>query len=391
MLIEELEFVKRKVDLGTFITPDIKALDDAFDKHGYDLRIVGGSVRDLVLNKKPKDVDLATDAMPDEMKLIFDLGGFKWFPTGEQHGTLTVLGPTSKEPFEITTLRIDTDHTGRHATVEFTRDWKQDAERRDLTYNAMSIDLKTGNLYDYYGGLEDLESGITKFVGSADSRIKEDFLRILRLFRFAARYGHPITSDTRKAIRDNAANLKNISGERIWMEVSKILSGPNTAQSLKTMKEVGVSDVIGLPVRELSELQDVKKRTSNPITLLVTQLRDGNEVDSLRNKWRFSNPERELALFLVDNKYKTLSQDDLHDMIVHGAKKEFVYELAKLLGLDDVSSWSEPTFPVKGADLLALGMKPGPDLGKALANLKSNWVNSRFSLSKDELLQSLRK
>lgn len=389
MLINELDFVKRRIDLKSIMTPDIKVLVNAFDKHGFDLRLVGGAVRDIVLGKVPKDMDFATDATPKEMKQIFDSFGIRWIATGEQHGTLTALGPKSKEPFEITTLRIDSEQDGRHADVEFTRDWKKDAERRDLTYNAMSVDLKTGDLYDYHSGFDDLESGRTQFVGNADARMKEDFLRILRLFRFAARYNHPIDPATKKDIAANAASLKGISGERIWMEMSKILSGENTASVLKTMKETGVTDVIGLPIRDLNVLEDVKSRTSNPITILVTQLHDGDEVEALRSQWKFSNPENDLALFLIDNKYVNLNQDRIHDMIVYGVKKDFVSELAKLKNLNDVSSWKKPIFPVTGKDLMDLGVKPGPGMGRVLADLKKRWVDSRFQLSKEDLLQHL--
>lgn len=389
MLLEDLNSVKRKIDLSAVMTPDIQTLESAFDKHGFSFRLVGGAVRDLVLGKKPKDMDFATDATPNEMKAIFDAEGIKWIATGEQHGTLTALGPESREPFEITTLRVDAETDGRHAEVEFTRSWEEDAKRRDLTYNAMSIDLKNGNLHDYHGGLEDLEAQVTRFVGNADERMQEDFLRILRLFRFASRYGHPIDTDTKDAIKRNAASLDKISGERIWMEMSKILAGDNTVSALKTMKETGVADVIGMPVRDLRTLEDVKSRTSNPITVLVTQLHDGSEVEALRNRWKFSNPEKELALFLVDHKHENFNKERLQDLIVHGAKKDFVTELAKLKNLSDVSSWQEPVFPVSGKDLIALGLKPGPEMGQTLAKLKKQWVASRFELSKEDLLQSL--
>ncbi|NJO61031.1 MAG: CCA tRNA nucleotidyltransferase [Richelia sp. RM2_1_2] len=387
MLIEDLDSVKRKVDLKQLITPDIKQLVIAFDKHGYDLRIVGGAVRDLVLGKQPKDVDFATDATPDEMKTIFDAEGIKWIATGEKHGTLTALGPSTREPFEITTLRIDTEQDGRHANVSFTRSWEDDAKRRDLTYNAMSIDLKNGNLHDYFHGLDDLEAGRTQFVGDATARMQEDFLRILRLFRFSARYNHPIDSETRKAIKQNASNLKNISGERIWMEVSKILAGPNADVALKTMNETGVSAEIGLPIRDLKTLNDVKTRTSNPITLLSTQLIDGNEVDAIRARWKLANPERDLAVFLVENKYAKLDNEKLQNMIVNGAKKEFVSELSKLVGLKfDANKWNAPLFPVTGNDLISAGFKPGPELGKTLNILKQKWIESRYSLTKIDLL-----
>jgi len=148
------EVDRPKLDVSSLRTPAVMQLNKAMIRAGHEVRIVGGAVRDLVLGKDPKDIDMATDATPDEMMKIFDQAGIRYEPTGLQHGTLTVI--LDGEPIEITTLRIDKETDGRHAEVEFTRDWKVDAERRDLTFNAMSVDLD-GNLYDYFGGVEDLK------------------------------------------------------------------------------------------------------------------------------------------------------------------------------------------------------------------------------------------
>ncbi len=383
-----LHEIEKKIDVSSIITPGLKRIETAFRRNHHEIRIVGGAPRDLILGKTPKDVDLATTATPEEMKRIFNDENLRWLPTGEKHGTLTVLDPFTKEQYEVTTLRIDTNHTGRHADVEFTRNWKADAARRDLSYNAFSVDFE-GTLYDYFGGLDDLQQGQTRFVGDAHARINEDFLRILRLFRFAARYGHPIDRDTKKAIADNAAHMSKISGERIWMEMSKILAGPNSTSVLQVMDETGITKVIGLPIRDLRHLDDVKHRTDNPVTLLATQLVDGNEVDQLQQRWKFSNPERDLARFIVDHKSKNLNHDRLQDLLAHGAKKEHVHELANVVGITSSSSLDAPVFPVTGKHLIALGAKPGPDIGRTLSALKQKWVDSRFRLSKEELLADL--
>ena len=184
--------VTQKLDIYSLLTPGVKALDKAMKGAGYEVRIVGGAVRDLVLGKEPKDIDMATNATPDEMMKVFDAAGIRYEPTGLQHGTITVI--LDGEPIEITTLRIDAETDGRHAEVEFTKDWKLDAERRDLTYNAMSVDLN-GNLFDYFGGVDDIRDKVTRFVGNAEERIKEDYLRILRYFRFQGRMNSPKWDD----------------------------------------------------------------------------------------------------------------------------------------------------------------------------------------------------
>jgi tRNA nucleotidyltransferase (CCA-adding enzyme) len=387
MRLFELEHVKGKIDLSSIMTPDIKMLGKLFAQHGFSFRIVGGAVRDLTLGKAPKDIDFATDATPDEMKEMFDNAGLKrlQIASGEAHGTITVLGPKTREPFEITTLRTDTETDGRHATVAFTRDWKTDSERRDLTYNALSVDLN-GNLYDYHSGLDDMKTGVSRFVGDADARIQEDYLRILRLFRFAARYNHKLNEPTKEAVARNVSGLTKLSGERIWNEVSKILAGPNTELSLSEMQETGVAQAIGLPIVELPAVSKIKTKTNNPITVLATQLTSHDQANALRNRWKWSNTEFALATFLLDHKFEHTTEKDLQSLLVHGANKEFVVELAHLKNLQDVAAHSIPAFPLTGNDLIALGMKPGPTLGKTLASLKQHWVDSSFTLSKEELL-----
>jgi tRNA nucleotidyltransferase (CCA-adding enzyme) len=153
------------------LTPAVRALDAAAREAGYEVRIVGGAVSDLVMGKDPKDIDMATDAVPEAMMQVLDAAGIRHEPTGLQHGTITAI--LDGEPIEITTLRIDTETDGRHAEVEFTNDWRKDAERRDLTFNAMSMELD-GTLHDYFDGVEDLQNGVARFVGNADARMQED-------------------------------------------------------------------------------------------------------------------------------------------------------------------------------------------------------------------------
>lgn len=237
-----------KLDSSEFksvLTPELFTVAAPFQERGYDIRIVGGAVRDILLGIQPKDVDLSTNATPEEMIELFTEHKIHFIETGLQHGTLTAH--VNKRDFEVTTLRIDTETDGRHATVQFTHDWKLDAERRDLTFNAMSLTLD-GSLYDYFGGREDLSKRLVRFVGDPRLRIQEDYLRILRYFRFCGRISleadnHDQT--TLNVIGECSDGLKKVAVERIWMEVSKILTGNYTPSLLHRMYELNVSQSIG--------------------------------------------------------------------------------------------------------------------------------------------------
>ena len=229
----------------TLLTPDLLRLESVFRNSGYGFRLVGGVVRDLLLGETPKDIDIATECTPDAMIKLFQSHGIRYIPTGLQHGTVTAL--IKDQTYEVTTLRLDRDTDGRHAKVEFTKDWKEDAERRDLTINSMSLDLQ-GNLYDYFNGKEHLAERRVVFVGDAQKRIREDFLRILRYFRFYGRIvPSPALHDTATldAIQENVDGLVKISVERVWGEMSRILQGNHVPHLLQTMYSLQVARHIG--------------------------------------------------------------------------------------------------------------------------------------------------
>ena len=376
MRINQVILHEEKLDVKSVVTSPIKKLDKVFKGNNYELRIVGGAVRDLALDKTPKDIDLATDATPDEMMAILDKAGIRHIPSGLDHGTITAI--LDKEPYEITTLRADTETDGRHAEVEFVKSWEEDAKRRDLTYNAMSMDME-GNLFDYFGGMDDLQDKVSKFVGDAEERIKEDYLRILRYFRFQGRLSTPTwDEDTLKAISSNTSGLAKVSSERIWQEMSKVLSGQNVANVLDHMTKTGVSKVIGLSTNDLSKVKD----NGNSIVALAQM---GNTVDIVK-RWRLSNNESALLDFLVKNKNNSLDQKKVEDMIADGISKDLISALATLQGKDVNIDAEVPNFPVTGADLIANGMKPGPEMGAKLGQLKQKWKDSNFKATKDELL-----
>jgi len=377
MRINEVILHEELLDVKSVITSSIKKLDKVFKSNNYELRIVGGAVRDIALGKTPKDIDLATDATPDEMIAILDKAGIKHKPTGLEHGTLTAI--LDSEPFEITTLRADKETDGRHAEVEFVKSWEEDAKRRDLTYNAMSMDME-GNVFDYFNGMDDLQDKVSKFVGDADERIKEDYLRILRYFRFQGRLSTPSwNDDTLKAISSNTSGLAKVSAERIWQEMSKVLSGQNVASVLDHMTKTGVSKVIGLSTNDLSKVKD----KGNSIVALAQM---GNTVD-IAKRWRLSNNESALLDFLVKNKNNSLDQKKVEDMIADGVNKDLISALATLQGKDVNIDAEVPTFPITGTDLIAKGMNPGPEIGTKLGQLKQKWKQSNFKATKDELLK----
>ena len=373
------------------LTPAVIALNQAAQSAGYQVRIVGGAVRDLLLGKNPKDIDMATDAHPQEMIKILAAAGIRHEPTGLQHGTITAI--LDGEPIEITTLRIDTNQDGRHADVEFTNDWRKDAERRDLTFNAMSMEMD-GTLHDYFGGRDDLKNGYARFVGDPDARMQEDYLRILRFFRFQGRLNSPTwDSDTMDAVRRNAAGLKDISGERIWMEMEKILANPATrVDVVKRMNQVGVLESIDCPTNRVSSLRQVVGE--NAAAALSALINDMTGIDQLRNRWRFSNEVFDVVQFCVQHRDSPLDENVAKRMLAEPKiRSEHVFALAESLGRVDLvqklKTWTPPVFPVSGSDLIATGLAPGPAMGRQLAQLRNQWEASGFKLTKDQLIGEL--
>ena len=362
------------------ITSEMQQLNKLFTKNKFEIRIVGGAVRDVVLNKAPKDIDLATDATPVEMQKMFDSAGIKHIPSGIEHGTITAI--INGEEFEITTLRSDAETDGRHATVEFVRSWEQDALRRDLTYNAMSMDFN-GNLFDYHNGMDDLQNKVSRFVGDPAERIQEDYLRILRYFRFQGRLDNPkFEKETLQAIKANATGLTKVSVERVWMEMGKILSGNNIAKILTAMSSTGILKTIGLSNKNISAMVDGDYELVN-----LARLGDA----SIGKRWKLSNVDNNILKFLVEHANSPIDEKILSDMIVDGTPKILLYRWAQMLGkyeifANHIKSFEAPVFPVNGNDLIQAGFKKGPDLGKKLNLLKQKWKQSGYKATKDQLL-----
>ena len=383
----------------SFITEDLKALRAQFVASGFDLRLVGGVVRDTIAGIPAKDIDLCTDASPEQQIEIYHQHGYRAIPTGLQHGTITVV--LDGTPYEITSLRIDVKTDGRHAEVEFTNDWHADLARRDLTINAMSMTFD-GEIYDPFGGQQDLQDRVVRFVGDAEQRIQEDYLRILRCIRFMGRFGdiNRIDHITWSAMVKNASGLKTISRERVWAEVQKIAVHDSGPFLMGTMSTVGISDYIGLPggngnggIDRAKAVKSGQQCTRSPELLMGFWCGwDEKEIIKLATDWKWSRAETDHVEWVIANVF--MGRDLRRLIAIDGAPREWVVELAKIEERDEFSMfvaehWVFEPFPVTGNDLIAQGIKPGKALGDILRTMKDDWASSGYKKTKDQLLAQL--
>lgn len=364
-------------------------LRDHFRAQGFDIKLVGGCVRDHVSGTTPKDVDLHTDATPDECVKIYQAHDVRHELTGLQHGTITVV--FDHVPYEITSLRTDVDTDGRHAQVAFTRDWTVDLERRDFTFNAMSMSFE-GHIMDPFNGMEDLKNGLVRFVGDAHARIQEDYLRILRWFRFRGRFESNFTHDPQahEAVCEHAPGLARISRERVWSEIQKILVGPLNVRMMEDMHRMKVTPHVNLPffllTRNSAEALKLDVNETHAVTMLV-QLYGGNCVSTLK-AWKASQAHIQLAEFLCGH----VTDSPFRMMAVHGVSRQWAQQLGILQKMEPLQktvlqTWDPPVFPVTGTDLIAQGIKPGPAFGEILRRLKTVWADENYTSTKQQLLQ----
>ncbi|XP_047353957.1 CCA tRNA nucleotidyltransferase 1, mitochondrial isoform X1 [Vespa velutina] len=393
----------------SIFTPELNILSELFKKYNYTLRITGGAIRDILMDVKPIDLDFATTATPEQMKDLFTKEQIRMINTkGEKHGTITAR-INDKENFEITTLRIDLVTDGRRAEVQFITDWKLDANRRDLTINSMFLDLE-GNVYDYFYGYDDLKKRRIVFVGNPTNRIREDYLRILRYFRFYGRItNNPVEFDenTIKAIKENISGLQFISGERIWSEWRKILDGRYGGELMLKMIECGAASYIGLPKEpDVENFKNVYYRALNnsvklhAITLITSLLKDEEEVMILHKRLKLSVYERNLALFLIQHREAKPCEKPLrpYQLLIINSKlkisdtKEFVCEVLKYRGMiefcNEINKWVVPKFPINGH--MIKSYVPHPRMvGPVLYNLKEIWFDKDFKISFEELIKHI--
>ncbi len=344
-------------------------------------RLVGGCVRDAIAGRTVADVDLATPSPPDVVAAALQAAGLRAVPTGLDHGTITAV--SGGRGFEVTTLRQDHATDGRHAQVAWTADWQEDAARRDFTMNAMSM-LPDGAVFDYFDGVADLRAGRVRFVGEPAARIAEDYLRILRFFRFHARYGHgdpdPAALD---ALRDGVPGLARLSPERVWSELKRILATSDPCGAVRLMVGLGVLAAV-LPGRLEPARLDRLVQAGGPADplLRLAALAPGAGLD-LAARLRMSVAERDRLLALAGPPPAPGMDDDAVRRLSADAPPGALLGRAWLAG-DAGPAWEavrvrlqalpRPVFPLEGRDALALGVPPGPAVGELLRGVRDWWM-----------------
>lgn len=379
--------------------PALTALLDALG----DGRFVGGVVRDTVLGLPPGDLDLATPLEP--AKVLFRLGqaGIRTVPTGLSHGTITAI-LADGTPVEVTTLRRDVETDGRHATVAFTRDWAADAARRDFTLNALYLD-RTGGLWDPVGGIGDCRAGRIRFVGAPLQRIDEDVLRILRFYRFQARYGRePADAAARAACRQRADRIDRLAGERLQTETRKLLAAADPTPTVRLMIEDGILAAY-LPGPFHPDCLAALVGIEPPIDPLrrLAALLDAGTGPAVAERLRLSTADRDRLAALTGPNPVELAADDraqrvtLHRwgpalyrdfMLLAAAARGMPERVAPLLAV--AARWDSPSLPIGGRDVQALGLPPGPAVGRLLGQVEDWWIAGDFQADHAACLERLR-
>lgn len=347
-------------------------------------RYVGGAVRDTLLGRPISDIDIATPLVPHEVIDRCKEAGIRTVPTGIDHGTVTAILPGG--PVEITTLRRDVSTDGRRATVTFAQDWREDAARRDFTINALYAHPETLAVEDYFGSLADLEQGRVRFIGEATERIREDYLRILRYFRFQARFGGDWDAEATAACAELAPSLKGLSRERVGWELQHLLALPDPAPTVRKMREFGVLQVI-LPEsgqREVERLTQLMRTESEygaapdalrRLAALLPGLRAVAETVAAR--LRLSRSQRDRLTCLAQ---RELADADNPRALAYELGTECARDRLLLTGADPrpIEGWQAPQFPLKGGEIVARGVARGPEVARLLQAIERRWVEEGF-------------
>jgi poly(A) polymerase len=400
MTADQAPTAPRRLEAAWLREAPLKDLLAVLDRDGEEARVVGGAVRNALLGEPIDEVDVATTARPREVVRRVAAAGFKAVPTGIAHGTLTVVA--DGRPFEVTTLREDVETYGRHAKVAFGRDWRRDAERRDFTMNALSLG-RDGTIHDYVGGLADLAARRVRFIGVPAERIAEDYLRILRFFRFHAAYGEGVPEPEGLAACIAArAGLDALSRERVRMEILKLVLARGAGPTLAAMTEAGLLDRVlgGVPlIASLSKMVTLEAalalspdavRRLGALNVAVIE-----DADRLRERLRLANAEHE-RLTAMAERWRHVSP-----AVGEQPARVLLYRLGPETFTDCVllawsrapvdiahpgwrelatlpARWQPPKFPLKAADFFARGVAKGPVLGEALRQAEAAWIAAGF-------------
>ena len=401
---------------GPAATPVIAALGDG----GVDVRFVGGCVRDALLGRPVDDIDIGVPLPPDEATQRLEAAGLRVVPTGIAHGTVTAISEGTA--FEVTSLRQDVETDGRRAAIAFTADWREDALRRDFTINALSL-RPDGAVFDYFGGLADLEAPCIRFVGDPEERIREDYLRILRFYRFAARFGIAAGDPAgHSACTAHAGRIETLSRERVGQELLKTLAAPFAGEAVGAMASDGILEAVAAmpwnPVRfrRMAALETALGLPPDPCRRLAALIGDAGRADALGRSLRLSRKRADRLLAILQ-----LAPDAARDLenpaaeapggpgrlkamraafYRHGAENWRDASLLAAASQDAADTgplrdpvraaagWERPVLPVRGADLAARGLS-GPAVGKGLKFVERWWIAQDFRPGREAALEKL--
>lgn len=404
-----------------FSKPGLTRIFELLNADGGEVRVVGGAVRNALMGLPVGDIDLATTLPPQDLVERAREAGIKAVPTGIEHGTVTLV--VDGEGYEVTTLRRDVETDGRHAQVAFGTDWKEDAERRDLTINALYADA-SGEVIDLIGGLADIETRTVRFIGDAATRVAEDYLRVLRFFRFFAYYGsgRPDADGLRASARAKD-KLSTLSAERVWSEMKKLLSADDPSRALLWMRQAGVlaqtlpetekwgidaihglvaaEQALGWKPDAMLRLASIIPPDVERLAAISTRLRmSKNEAARLEQWAKAPAIDPAMAETALDRLLYRQSLEGVKmrlrlalssaraDVSGGEASMQKIARLSTLLARAE--RFQKPVFPLSGADVLAAGVAPGPKVGEILGQLEDKWVEGNFALEREGLLGRLK-
>lgn len=391
--------------------PSIKKFNISFLNKIDNFYIVGGAIRNALLNKSIKDIDFATSYSPDELINLCKSKNIKYIPTGIQYGTITII--LDNHSYEITSLREDIKTNGRHAIVTYSKELTLDSKRRDFTINALYLDFN-GNIHDFHRGIADLTKKEIKFIGNSKNRIQEDYLRILRFFRFYAELdGFSLEKESLASAISAKEHITKLSPERIKQELIKTLSGRNYLKSLKLLvKHQIYNPIINLPSELIKTIEKYQKNNiSNPqyeILIAFSLLQNPHpkqELPRLKKHLALSNKETNAINIIISHHNQLpdllLTPIQIKKLLLTHGRKDFLllYQYQIFISSANISNYNSitfqitnltiPQFPITGKDLLDLNIKEGQPLGQKLNSLRTKWINSNFSLNKTKLLSLL--
>ncbi|HSG33240.1 MAG TPA: CCA tRNA nucleotidyltransferase [Sphingomonadaceae bacterium] len=347
-------------------------------------RWVGGAVRDTLLGQPVKDIDCATPLEPLEVIRRLTMAGIRSVPTGIDHGTVTAVLPEG--PVEITTLRRDVSTDGRRATVKYATDWQEDAARRDFTINALYVDPSTLEIFDYFGGIGDLDRRLVRFIGDARDRIREDHLRILRYYRFQARFGAMLDGEAEEACAELAPTLKGLSRERVAAELLNLLALPEPLETIARMHERGVLHAV-LPETTRGHLAALSRLIASeqssatlpdPIRRLAALLPPSPPVAlEVAARLRLSKSQR-VRLAAAAGRHAADSDDPLALAYREGKVSAIDRLLIEGKSIDALQGWDVPTLPLKGGEIVERGISEGPAVARILREVEARWLEEGF-------------